>query len=280
MDAASPIIIPSISDCIPPPTHAHHRKQPLSISYLLNNDDAVPLFPKKETNAYIQAPKEITAPVQTQQFLAIRSGTHPAPVRILPSQRPPTKTNRAQKVPIKSQRPKALLEKLTAERDYWKNMAMSLGAAAPCAKQTNKSSIPPDSQNQHTPQAFSASTTSHKVNTPIVGKMYAVHFGEHGTCGVMVLPRFPSLAKNCPKVAKDLMDKLVAIDLEKSEVPECFLTRYSTIVNWAPGFEDGGSRVEEREYPILWFDENRSIGWTRACHLVNIDFESACRERI
>lgn len=40
------------------------------------------------------------------------------------------------------------------------------------------------------------------------------------------------------------------------EIPNCYQTCNNQIVGWAEGYEDGGSLVEEREYPVLYLE-----GW-------------------
>ncbi|RYP19453.1 hypothetical protein DL765_003354 [Monosporascus sp. GIB2] len=44
-----------------------------------------------------------------------------------------------------------------------------------------------------------------------------------------------------------------------------FMWRYGnwtrTILDWADGFEDGGTRVTKREFPVMYFDDDQTIPW-------------------
>ena len=46
--------------------------------------------------------------------------------------------------------------------------------------------------------------------------------------------------------------------------PDCYVYDQGKIVNWAPGFEDGGPKVKQREFPVRWFDRRESNGWVQA----------------
>ncbi|KAI0008366.1 hypothetical protein F4779DRAFT_587397 [Xylariaceae sp. FL0662B] len=49
-----------------------------------------------------------------------------------------------------------------------------------------------------------------------------------------------------------------------SEPPECYIYGHDMIVGWAPGYEDGGTRVHRRKFPVMFFDECQSVGWISA----------------
>ena len=54
-----------------------------------------------------------------------------------------------------------------------------------------------------------------------------------------------------------------------AEPPDCYVYSEGKIVNWAPGFEDGGAKVKARAFPVRWFDKDQawSWGWVEARHL-------------
>ncbi|ORY61490.1 uncharacterized protein BCR38DRAFT_411362 [Pseudomassariella vexata] len=54
---------------------------------------------------------------------------------------------------------------------------------------------------------------------------------------------------------------------EPAQLPECYIYRHDRIVDWAPGYEDGGDYVTLREFPVYYFDQGRSVGWIPASHL-------------
>ncbi|KAF2967443.1 hypothetical protein GQX73_g6142 [Xylaria multiplex] len=57
------------------------------------------------------------------------------------------------------------------------------------------------------------------------------------------------------------------LDKEKSSPPSCYIYKYAegstnaAIVGWAPGFEDGGRRVEDRKFPVMFFDKKSKVTW-------------------
>lgn len=59
--------------------------------------------------------------------------------------------------------------------------------------------------------------------------------------------------------------------------PKCYVIDRVTreITGWAEGFEDGGRLVTKREFPVMYFDGQRSVGWLRAEDLSIFDFEDA-----
>ncbi|KAI1076861.1 hypothetical protein F5B20DRAFT_583812 [Whalleya microplaca] len=51
---------------------------------------------------------------------------------------------------------------------------------------------------------------------------------------------------------------------KSSDPPRCYVYRSNKIVAWAPGYEDGGSKVGARKFPVMFFDESQSAGWMSA----------------
>ncbi|KAI5860909.1 hypothetical protein GGS23DRAFT_579460 [Durotheca rogersii] len=46
--------------------------------------------------------------------------------------------------------------------------------------------------------------------------------------------------------------------------PDCYIYKLDTIVAWAPGYEHGGSKVQLREFPAMFFDPSRTLAWVSA----------------
>ncbi len=67
------------------------------------------------------------------------------------------------------------------------------------------------------------------------------------------------------------LDKLVD---PSSHPPSCYIYYQRKIISWAPGYEDGGSKVGSRQFPVRWFDGENSVGWVEARHLE--DFSTHC----
>ncbi|GAP93298.1 hypothetical protein SAMD00023353_5700100 [Rosellinia necatrix] len=57
---------------------------------------------------------------------------------------------------------------------------------------------------------------------------------------------------------------------KNSQPPNCYLYRGpgngmdAAIVGWAPGFEDGGPKVNQRKFPAMFFDSDNEVGWVPA----------------
>ncbi|KAI2636826.1 hypothetical protein GGS21DRAFT_513456 [Xylaria nigripes] len=60
------------------------------------------------------------------------------------------------------------------------------------------------------------------------------------------------------------------LDKKKSSPPNCYIYEatedgiYGSIIAWAPGFEDGGSKVHWRKFPVMFFDKVQSVSWVAA----------------
>ncbi|KAI0417823.1 hypothetical protein F5X98DRAFT_134377 [Xylaria grammica] len=54
---------------------------------------------------------------------------------------------------------------------------------------------------------------------------------------------------------------------EESTPPGCYVYKYTddstnaAIIGWSSGFEDGGPRVEERRFPVMFFEKNSKTSW-------------------
>ncbi|KAI1802101.1 hypothetical protein F4811DRAFT_531098 [Daldinia bambusicola] len=50
--------------------------------------------------------------------------------------------------------------------------------------------------------------------------------------------------------------------LNKSALPpNCYLYESNKIVGWAPGYEDGGAKLDSRKFPVMFFDEFQTVAW-------------------
>jgi hypothetical protein len=56
-------------------------------------------------------------------------------------------------------------------------------------------------------------------------------------------------------------------------VPKCYVLddAGTSIADWAPGYEDGGPLVHKRNFPVLFFDNERSVAWLPAKALAPFD---------
>ncbi|KAI0853643.1 hypothetical protein F5Y00DRAFT_225150 [Daldinia vernicosa] len=49
--------------------------------------------------------------------------------------------------------------------------------------------------------------------------------------------------------------------------PNCYIYESNKIVGWAPGYEDGGVKVDSRKFPVMFFDESQTVAWLPARYL-------------
>ncbi|KAI8961311.1 hypothetical protein F5Y11DRAFT_229751 [Daldinia sp. FL1419] len=52
-----------------------------------------------------------------------------------------------------------------------------------------------------------------------------------------------------------------------SSPPSCYIYGSNKIVGWAPGYEDGGAKVDSRRFPVMFFDEFQTVAWLQARYL-------------
>ncbi|KAI0880025.1 uncharacterized protein GGS22DRAFT_193719 [Annulohypoxylon maeteangense] len=55
---------------------------------------------------------------------------------------------------------------------------------------------------------------------------------------------------------------------KKAKPPNCYTYDSRRITGWAPGYEDGGSKVRLRRFPVMFFDEAQTVGWFPARDLM------------
>ncbi|KAI1348552.1 hypothetical protein F5Y01DRAFT_212530 [Xylaria sp. FL0043] len=60
------------------------------------------------------------------------------------------------------------------------------------------------------------------------------------------------------------------LDKKQSNVPSCYIYKdpesatNAAIAGWSPGFEDGGPKVNQRKFPVMFFDEDSNVSWVSA----------------
>ncbi|OTA96256.1 hypothetical protein M434DRAFT_28118 [Hypoxylon sp. CO27-5] len=55
---------------------------------------------------------------------------------------------------------------------------------------------------------------------------------------------------------------------KNSQPPNCYIYDSNRIIDWAPGFEDGGPKVRSRKFPVMFFDESQTVAWIPARDLM------------
>ncbi|KAI1098366.1 hypothetical protein F4804DRAFT_338281 [Jackrogersella minutella] len=63
---------------------------------------------------------------------------------------------------------------------------------------------------------------------------------------------------------KDLDLNNTGLIKKKNQPPSCYIYDSNKIIGWAPGYEDGGSKVRWRKFPVMFFDEGQTVGWLPA----------------
>lgn len=62
---------------------------------------------------------------------------------------------------------------------------------------------------------------------------------------------------------------------KKAQPPECYLHTSKKILGWEEGYEDGGPKIDLREFPIMYFDGKNHVGWAPAMDLTKMDLMAA-----
>ncbi|OTA56693.1 hypothetical protein K449DRAFT_159990 [Hypoxylon sp. EC38] len=55
---------------------------------------------------------------------------------------------------------------------------------------------------------------------------------------------------------------------KNAQPPNCYIYDSNRIIDWAPGFEDGGPKVRSRKFPVMFFDESQTVAWIPARDLM------------
>lgn len=113
------------------------------------------------------------------------------------------------------------------------------------------------------------------VTDPIVGQLYRAWYRGDGFYAALMLP-LGSFATVGVLGDIDGMDCLKA-------APKCYRRSKGHISGWADGYEDGGPKVRERRFPIMYLEESASLsfqdglvippslGWVAAKDLRSLD---------
>ncbi|KAK8120384.1 hypothetical protein PG999_004504 [Apiospora kogelbergensis] len=75
---------------------------------------------------------------------------------------------------------------------------------------------------------------------------------------------------------------LGASELIRHNPPSCYnFDGYKTIIGWKPNYGDGSKFVWKREFPVMYFDQERNYGWVPARDLSKFDLhrDNAPKER-
>lgn len=51
---------------------------------------------------------------------------------------------------------------------------------------------------------------------------------------------------------------------KNAQPPNCYIYDSNRIIDWAPGYEDGGPKVRLRKFPVMFFDESQTVAWIPA----------------
>jgi hypothetical protein len=103
------------------------------------------------------------------------------------------------------------------------------------------------------PSAQHATRSHPGISRPEPGKLYLAYWAkEKRYYAVIMLPLQGDLA-----VAGLPGHTLQSIRLMKKGAPKCFHVEKNEIIDWTPGFEDGGPMEAKREFPVMYFDQNK-----------------------
>ncbi|KAK3375857.1 hypothetical protein B0T24DRAFT_676760 [Lasiosphaeria ovina] len=133
----------------------------------------------------------------------------------------------------------------------------------------------PASQFVHETPSNSSTSLAHQlpvgIKNPTPGELYLGYWTkEKKNYAVLLLPRGDL---KCAGMHGTLSDTGLLI-----KAPKCYvIDRMSMqIKGWAPGYEDGGPLEMKRDFPVMYFDGRRSVGWLRAKDLSPFNFQNPC----
>lgn len=109
---------------------------------------------------------------------------------------------------------------------------------------------------------------------PVPAELYLGYWSKNKThYGVLVLP-WDDLSP-C-----GITGRLKSTNL-LGRAPKCYvISKDGEIERWADGYEDGGPLVTKRDFPVMYFDGHRSVGWLRAKDLSPFPFEGGVPQTI
>ncbi|KAJ9142368.1 hypothetical protein NKR23_g7191 [Pleurostoma richardsiae] len=106
------------------------------------------------------------------------------------------------------------------------------------------------------------------IANPVAGELYLGYWSKTKTkYPVIVLPWGDLRVAGIPATLSQTS--------LKNNIPRCYIVDRMTqnIKGWAKAYEDDGSLVHKREFPVYYFDRNRSVGWLAAKYLSEFNME-------
>ncbi|KAK8096841.1 hypothetical protein PG999_012785 [Apiospora kogelbergensis] len=108
--------------------------------------------------------------------------------------------------------------------------------------------------------------TSLITNPKTAHVYYAKYDGQHWAVVILGWDRLPD---GCPH------STLGESKLIKTEPPSCYnFEREQRIIGWKPKYMDGGTSVHNRQFPVMFFDEEQNYGWVPAKDLSKLDLNN------
>ncbi|CAH0003842.1 unnamed protein product [Clonostachys byssicola] len=118
------------------------------------------------------------------------------------------------------------------------------------------------------PRSF---TERQLISDPSVGEMYLAGWSDGKLYGAVALPLGDFMPK--ASIPGSMWDSGLL-----SSVPKCYrINKRARHFSWAEGFEDGGTRVGFRQFPLFYFDnpkvEDGHVGWAYAHDIHPFDLD-------
>ncbi|KAI6372898.1 hypothetical protein MCOR25_003584 [Pyricularia grisea] len=131
-------------------------------------------------------------------------------------------------------------------------------------KATHHLPEPPNRKQEELTQNMQLSSVP--TTQPVAGDLWVGYIErEQVHYGVRILPLAEDLSD--PGLLPVSRTPLWKKDAGISGLPSCYVASGTEDIQWAPGYEDGGPRVEEREYPVLVFDGAETYDWISSANL-------------
>ncbi|KAK8001269.1 hypothetical protein PG991_013491 [Apiospora marii] len=142
-------------------------------------------------------------------------------------------------------------------RNDYKRAAKAKGPLTPAAGRSQQKSYQPP-----------ASQGSSMITHPEASEIYYAKY--EGQYWAVVILGWDKLPEGCRHPT------LAASELIKHDPPRCYVfDGFKKIVGWKPNYVDGGKSVEKREFPVMYFDEEKNYGWVPAKDLSHFDLNRA-----
>ncbi|KAK8062637.1 hypothetical protein PG997_014734 [Apiospora hydei] len=118
------------------------------------------------------------------------------------------------------------------------------------------------------PNQPSAKSASSIITHPKTSHVYyAKYEGQHWAVVILGWDKLPEGCRH---------STLAASELIKHDPPRCYnFEGYQRIIGWMSNYVDGGKSVEKREFPVMYFDEEKNYGWVPAKDLSKLDLDRA-----